>query len=458
MQANALEWLQDQTTRVRLIEAPPGIGKTLLAAMWAYNQDRPVCILTATLSLLSQYEAMGIPVIRGRANFRCQYGGTCDDGSEEDCSPEICPYLKAKLLAMRAPVRATTYATYLADLRVRLGSPVIVCDEGQRVDDLLSVWYGVSLTIPPKTNPQPPRGTSLVDWRIWAKDARPWEHTPGAYGRTKKLLKKLQSLEDRNDWVTTYSNHHLLVRPLWPDQAWQLAMSTAQTILIQSATLYGGHFFAKMLGINDYSILSLDSPFNADQRPVHIIPVANLNYRSSDDDWLKIGRACADIIHAAGNTKGLIHVSSRFQVERLHKMFQDLLPTTQMLYHILETRDKRQQLFDSFRQLPSPAWLISPSAFEGEDFLDDQLRVQIIAKVRYGDMSDPLVKARVEYGPRGKMWYYAKAVADTCQGVGRAMRSDLDWGTTYILDAQIQNLLRYHRELWPKYVLEAIVK
>lgn len=453
-QEDALDWLGSQVSRLRLLEAPPGVGKSLVAAIWAYDQGSAV-ILTETLSLLRQYEAMGIPVVRGRANFICSEGGTCEDGIAARCRAGDCPYREAKQRALKAPVFATTYASYLADGDIQHFSSNIVCDEGHRIDDAVSRWHGVSITVPPNVYPSPPDSNSLAAWQSWASTVPPWGYDDTARRNVERRLLKLSTLQSDYPWVISCSPNSIDVRPLWPTDAWRWVFEDARRIVVQSATLYGGALLATMLGETDYSYLSIDSPFDAGRRPVYIYPVASLSRSSSDADWWQIGEACAGIMKLNDSVKGLIHVSSRKQVGTLRNLLPKSPP---ILYHETEIRRQRQELFDSFRQSPPPLWMVSPSAFEGEDFPDAQLRAQIIAKVRYPDMSDPLVAARRDWGPRGRTWYAAVTVANVCQAVGRAMRSENDWGVTYIIDGSVINLLRYHRPLWPNYVLSAIVR
>ena len=456
-QERALDWLHAQCSRAKMVEAPPGVGKTLLAAVYAYECGGGV-ILTETLSLLKQYESLGIPVIRGRANFRCTSGGTCEDGMEDDppCHAGGCPYRRAKELALASPVFATTYASYFADSLIRDIVGAVICDEGHRLDGALSRWHGLSLTIPHTIAPSVPLGNDLTAWSRWAEQVDSWGADDKEQKRIAETLGKLAHIDTSMSWVVNHIPPTLEVLPVWPAPGWCQAFKHRNNIVLMSATLYGGALLASMLGEDDYSYLSLNSPFDPGRRPVHIVPAASLNWQSTSADWQRVGALCADIIKLSGNTKGLIHVSSRRQVNTMQETLSKASPDTDIIYHTDETRRKRQELFDAFRKTPSPVWMVSPSAFEGEDFPDEQLRAQIIAKVRYADRSDPLVAARLGWGPRGRSWYAAHTVANMCQAIGRSMRSEDDWGVTYITDGAVYNLLRFHRALWPEYILEAI--
>jgi Rad3-related DNA helicase len=99
------------------------------------------------------------------------------------------------------------------------------------------------------------------------------------------------------------------------------------------------------------------------------------------------------------------------------------------------------------------AVLVSPSSHEGLDLYGDRSRLQVIAKLPFASLGDKRVKRRMELD---KDWYNLHTAQKFIQAVGRSIRSDSDYATTYVLDAAFDGF--YHRasQFFPEYILEAL--
>ena len=89
---------------------------------------------------------------------------------------------------------------------------------------------------------------------------------------------------------------------------------------------------------------------------------------------------------------------------------------------------------------------------EGLDLKDDLARYQILAKVPFPFIGDKRVYERLIN--RGENdWFNLQAVEDICQAFGRAVRTDTDWATFYILDESFEGLWnRYKAFFTPEFV------
>jgi Rad3-related DNA helicase len=114
---------------------------------------------------------------------------------------------------------------------------------------------------------------------------------------------------------------------------------------------------------------------------------------------------------------------------------------------------ERERAMQHFVNMPGPMILVSPSATMGLSLNDDLARWQIIAKVPYAPIGEPAVAHRMDSIPG---WYNWQTAKDLIQSFGRIVRSDKDWGTTYIVDEAFINFFSRNRVLFPDYVLEAI--
>jgi Rad3-related DNA helicase len=96
--------------------------------------------------------------------------------------------------------------------------------------------------------------------------------------------------------------------------------------------------------------------------------------------------------------------------------------------------------------------MLSPSIAEGFSFDDDLARWQIIAKVPYPYLGDRQVAAKMK---QDRDWYVLQTVMTVLQACGRIVRSDIDHGTTYILDSDFIRLFEDNTKFFPKWFKDA---
>jgi len=95
---------------------------------------------------------------------------------------------------------------------------------------------------------------------------------------------------------------------------------------------------------------------------------------------------------------------------------------------------------------------------EGEDFIDGNARIQLIAKVPFGDLGDTLTRLRSEEPGIGSKFYAAQAANRIAQTAGRVMRHEKDYGDTVILDGSFRRLWSWHKDLFPPWFAEILVQ
>ena len=83
---------------------------------------------------------------------------------------------------------------------------------------------------------------------------------------------------------------------------------------------------------------------------------------------------------------------------------------------------------------------------EGSNFPDEQARGVILVGVPYADISDPTVKARMEYLNRkeqelGEKWYLMDAFRAANQAIGRGIRHRDDWCHFILMDQRYRTKL-----------------
>ena len=466
------EMVQKGLGKVTMLEAPTGIGKSALALCLGEVIGSPLTVVTtATLSLQDQY-ANDFPTIAkliGRSNFKCtKYPvsaaeAPCLGDSSIRCSSAW--YEQEKEFRSAKKV-VTNYALYLSELlhgkRFYERSPsLLVCDEGHRLLDFLSQVETVRLDskLARKLGLNCPDFNSLKAARTWAQ-----ENIDRVRGRTYALLSSgsswvsdwmvfLHQLEGLatapNSLITTRTGKVFEATPLWPKVSAHALLNSADKVLIMSATLWGGDFFAELLGFKDFDYYSAPSPFDSWRWPVYYRPVRNMNKASTPADWAEMGRVCHEYMHNRVGDKGIIHVASNIQANKIGKEILRCVSCRRRLV-LLRIGKRRAETIEQFRS-GANTWIIHPSIGEGESFEAEACRIQLIAKLRYPDLSDPLVKMRAGDGGLGSKFYFNSTAAYTSQTVGRGMRSEDDYCETYILDGSFATLWDRNKSAFPRW-------
>ena len=120
------------------------------------------------------------------------------------------------------------------------------------------------------------------------------------------------------------------------------------------------------------------------------------------------------------------------------------IKSNRLLIHNSEDRIQKLQEHMTSKE---PTVLISPSMQEGIDLKDDLSRFQIICKIPYPYLGDPIVKKRMN---RWKWWYSLQTAKTIVQSIGRSVRSNEDHATSYILDADWDKFYERHANLLPE--------
>ena len=453
-------------------KAPPGTGKSAFAVGLARLSGVKTAILTRTHSLMGQYNRLyGVPMLRGRGNFPCilPYSqvtaaeAPCSSGKQCSLIPQ-CPYYIQRNRALDAPIFVTSYAYYLTDAiygaTIKGRFPTVICDEGHNLIGDLSRFE--TMTVPADLARQLPLDTrSIPRWATATLDLLPEpdeDDTSKEGGRLRSLRKTLNRLRhidpDAVYLRLAQAKGAIQLAPLWPTRGAERYFNRASRVIVMSATLHPGGVIPRVMGVDNWGDVEVASTFPKERRPFYYWPQGKASYSkgNSEQVYRDISRAVSAIIHRYPESKGLIHVSSFYQAGMLHRTIS--AGSVPIILHSASSPGGRAETMERFRKLPPPAWLISPSAFEGQDFPDDDARVQVIAKTLFLDLSDPVTKARADDGKLGRDWYRAEAANRVTQAYGRVMRSDNDWGFTYGLDGTLIYLTR-GRVTLPQYVMEA---
>lgn len=474
------------------------------------------CIyLTQTIQLQNQVlrDFPYARMVKGRGNYLCdaflgqqkekmkhlapdefqRYLSSIELLKASDCPSKncgyTCTYNMDKKLTAQAPLAVLNTKYYLTEVngpRMFSGANLVVLDEVDSVEASLLdyIEFSVSQFQCKKYRLQPPNNKeSLEEWLDWAEESRMsmleyidimdkqlplstanWSDLDMKNNREKKaaesfLSKMAMFLAEVNDkwiidigekpkagWVVTFKP--VTVAAYTEKYLWK----HGSRFLGMSGTILDPEILADDLGIKSYSYRRMDSQFPVDNRLIHVNPVANLKYAKMHEELPKLLQEVANIVMANIGENILIHTVSynirNYLMEELPKCGVD--PEI-LITHNSEDRADKLQIFKESRGLI----MISPSFDRGVDLPGDECRVVIICKVPYLALGDKQTKARMAM-PRGQQWYNLRAIQTVLQMTGRAVRSEKDFASTYVLDRQFKMLLARTRKDLPKWWLEAI--
>jgi len=220
-------------------------------------------------------------------------------------------------------------------------------------------------------------------------------------------------------------------------------------VLLMSATILNSEAFCEGLGIpkDQVAVIEIPSPFPVENRPILYSPVGRMSRSSIDQTLPKMVETVKMLLEHHKDEKGIIHTHTY----RIANYLRDKLQDPRILIHDSANREHTlQQHHDSERATV----LLSPSMTEGIDLKGDDGRFQIICKIPYPYLGDPLIKKRMN---RWKWWYALQTAKSIVQSSGRSVRSMEDHAVTYILDEDWRMFFGRNKAMFPATFKDALM-
>lgn len=497
-----------------IIQAPTGIGKSAITVvvhrmLRELEEGHRTSVITASKGLQDQIvgEFKEVFDLKGRTNYACPHdkgpynSGTCRAHVKRGgCVPkEECPYVKRRMVwCNKADIRLTNNSFQIEappelcmkpENRVNL----IVADECHELDDyivehtsikmfapeyiaLANFGYGsfaadVEKTIEMFRNipvGQPFKFTQamnegmkdlsdkvsaiLDDFTEMMEDKTRRDHEAiGAAMESLQLIgDKTAMLESAADgeWIINEyeARRSILIKPIF---AWQVAdyalFRKADKFLHLSATICGFNEYAGTLGLKEgeFECLDIPNPIPVENRKVYV--VANQKI-SGGFDVHKLSSDIDKLISMHGTDNGIIHTVS---YALANQIYMSSAHRSKML-----VSKERQEIISELKKVNTGRVVLSAAIEKGFDFKGDMSRFQIIAKVPYLYLGDPLVKLNAERRPG---WYARKAVLRIVQACGRSIRGVNDHAKTYVMDLNFKRLFSQNRDLFPQWFVDSVV-
>lgn len=262
---------------------------------------------------------------------------------------------------------------------------------------------------------------------------------------------ELKWKEDKNG-KKSISNRYLVYKTVdISSYANTLLYSKGNYVICLSATILNAPAFAASVGIasEKFSSLSKNSPFPIENRMTYLMGCGSMGFKDKEETLPKVIKTIEEILEDHKGDKGIIHThtysNAQYIKNNINKKY-----LKRLLFHGADDRDLI--LEQHCERTDNDTVIISPSMAEGVDLKDDLSRFQVIMKVPYPYLGDPLVKRKMELN---KTWYPYQAVKTLCQMLGRSIRNENDKAETYILDSGFANFYRQNRKLFPDWFSEA---
>ncbi len=457
-----------------------------------------VTVLTSQKVLQDQYvrdfeEARDL---RAAANFKCHgpVNGTCGETSrvrkavgmemsQGSLRCTACPYRAAKQAFIDSPVGVTNYSFHLSEAMYAGEIPprrLLVLDEAHNVEDEVRRWTSVEVSEDEcdelKVEYPAEGSVDPFDWLQGFRSSlairlesmgRKLKQFVSAGNLGAKAVKSLANDNDRLDkrlcqinrlldkggralvsWQEDPVKHRrsiryqpLDVRGLVQDTLY----SRASAVLLMSATLLDRDVFRSSVGLPEAPYLSIPTPFRAEAFGLSFRPVGRMTRDHIERTLRDYPRAIRRILAENPDSKGIIHTTNYRITRELREALRD---EPRLLFQT--GAGDREGMLRMHVESMAPTVLVSPSMMEGLDLRDDLGRFQVMCKVPYPDLSDPIVKAK------DRDWYNWRTVRTLVQALGRSVRSESDWTKTFILDESFIDLLERAGRMLPSHLRDNI--
>lgn len=458
-------------------------------------------ILTTQKLLQEQYSTdfMEIISLKSASNYQCSHFKTMNCGESrkllqtadkdsqhfKNCIRH-CEYKKTKDEFIKTHCGITNFSYFLTETRYSgkiTKKSLLVIDEAHNAPEELSKFIEVTFSdrfsksfvgidLPERITP-----AAFVKWieseyyPILAKkteffEAKLNEMTSikskidsGEFGKLNKQFETLKSHEkkvqtflelyERDNWVMTEiaaeekSGRKIEFKAIdISEYAYSYLFNMGQHVLLMSATIVNINRFAQLCGIKqeEYDSISIPCPFPIENRPILYSGIGKMTMNEIESTLPRLASAVKEILKEHKGQKGIIHCGTY----RIANYLKQKIKDSRLLIHTSENRD---QVLQEHIASEKATVILSPSMTEGVDLKGDLSRFQILCKVPYPYLGDPLTKKKMS---KWGWWYDLQTAKTVIQSVGRSVRSDTDHAVTYILDSSWEQFFKKNREFFGK--------
>lgn len=468
VQTQALDWLRDGwlTDDIHAIQGPVGCGKSGIGR--AVQIETRAAIITPSNILIDQYIGSypKVNFLKGKAHYRCRWGVSCKDWVDvmEQTPCDRCTYAECRSKATEGrPTFYNPMSYYYLRLQSGFTPNTVVVDEAHQVSSMVlalcSKKFRQSVY---KFTDRCMNELYLLTWleeqRTKLRKLCAQYQKVGEYAKASEIGDEIESVtlvikgmtEDPHNYAIWISRgmhrgkpeNFLNVKPVRPPKFMVNGMLACDKLVLMSGTLMKTDI-EDLVGGRPYRFIDLPSPIPRERRQVRYRPMQfPVNFKTDPKQIVAAIEAVLDE-HVGENT--MIHVTYSMALKlRPHFRRPVLVNTPENKIEQVEFFKKHGGVF------------LAAGCAEGLDLKDDFCRVNIIPKLAYPDLNDPVVSKRKAMED-GAEWYGLEALKVAIQAAGRSTRHETDHSTTYIMDPTFGSLFNRYRTKLPQSFTEAIV-
>jgi ATP-dependent DNA helicase DinG len=494
-----------------LLNSPTGTGKSygaILISKWyrdTFGADKKITILTGSKILQNQYinDFPFIKNLKGQSNYYCETHKTnCRTGkelnklSEKKC--KYCSYDSAKKQWLDANMAITNfhlfniYSIYYPDILYSKYKSLLIIDEAHdfettfnnflsitinlniikkcgfsidyqnfiknKLSELTTIESCVSFINDVLTNDMVLLKDSYVETLTNCNDNEKPVLTNYITNITEQLFKLISFSvyykDDKDNWVMDINTNKktdtisISLQPIWSySYLKDIVWDKFDHVVFLSGTILDKQLFSYVNGIdvNVTSYTDIETTFPEENRLIYYIKkIGKMTYNDKFDTFKKQIPVVNKILKKYKQHKGIIHTGNYEISEWLKNQYNN----DRLIYH--DPNDREEKLND-FIYSNTPNVIVSPSMGTGISLDGNLGRFGIVLKIPYPNITNPQVKNRILSNEKWYNWYTTTQII---QSLGRIVRSDIDYGENYILDASFSNILE--NGYVPKYIIDSI--
>ena len=469
VQKTALTWLEDnwESSKLFVISASVGSGKSAIAK--AIQKVTGGAIVVPSNLLMRQY-VTSYPktnFLMGKTHYTCKSGLSCKDWVDVLSQPACpdCPYQQCRNQAAEGvPTVFNPMSMYYLARNKEFERPgVVIVDEAHELASLVLLLCGTRLRksqygfTDACTNE-----IYLAEWlkttlkKLYKMQAL--YQKLGDYNKVSEVSDQIETLsltsagleEDNHNYAIWMDDgmhrgrkeKFLNIRPIRPPKFLVQKILKANKVILLSGTI--SHMDVQdLLGDTDYKFLDLPSPIPKENRAIYYRPAPfAMNYHTPPQ---KIAEQILEVIRENPGVNTLVHTTYSLSKELIKYMPEGTL---------YNKEDDKDAVLEKFKQ--QGGILLGSGMAEGIDLPGDLCRLNIIPKLLYPNLKDPVVQKRKAMQD-GNDWYNIKTLMKLVQQAGRSTRGESDYSKTFILDSGAAWRIQQYASRLPRSFVEAIV-
>lgn len=465
VQKQILEWM-DANWQHKILAGnfPVASGKSSIAQ--AISLVTGAHIITPSNLLIDQYRR-DYPkknFLKGKTHYNCSSGYSCHDWTatldQKACSD--CPYTACKKAALTEATFFNPMSLfYLTQAEGWEPPKVLVVDEAHTLPSMILLLCGVRLRYSMYKFPE--SATNTVFLARWMGDqvkklaalALFYKSKPTRFAEIVREMEQikmaLKGLEEAPEnyaiWIENgryrgRPDRFLNIKPIRAPKFVTQRLLRADKLILMSGTLMPSDI-QDLVGDEHFKFLDAPSPIDKDRRAVYFKPAPfRMNWEA---DPKAIVAEIEKVIALNPGVNTIVHTT--------YSMSKKLSPHFSTPVIVNEASDKSEKL-DYFKQ--HGGIFLASGCAEGVDLKGDLCRLNIIPKLPFPDLKDPIVAKRKALQD-GDEWYALETLKVVIQACGRSTRDLNDFSKTYILDPNFARLFRQYKNKLPQSFVDSIV-